>query len=343
MKSKRIIQCIIVIVAVFLCTYLSTPAKASPDPNQIVWKMADFHAPTHVVTQLISEFLPVFEKATAGKLKIKFFPSGALTSNTDTPAAIQKGICDLAVGSIPQWATIDPVFKFCHQGIEFRDLKGFADACDNGVQDILNETFAEHRLGNIKIAKIVPAGFLIMGFKNKEVRVPQDIKGLKIITWGKAYVEQLVAWGAHGIVLPFDDMYQGIMTGMGDGITGCAAHWVDWKFMEGCSYGLKGIHQGAAQNALLVSKKSLDKLPGDIKPIVEILINELGERMRLTFYRVDSYYLDYIMPQYMKLYTPTKQEAKLWKEPMGALVNAWVKEAGLRGKRVLDIVREHNK
>ena len=170
---------------------------------------------------------------------------------------------------------------------------------------------AEKELGLHIIAIIPSYSFRNVGNSKREIKVPDDLKGLKIrVTKSPVEFTLMKTWGATAVPFDWAQLYEGLSTGVVDGYYIPDAYVAAQKFYEVAKY---ITNTGGAWNAhiIFMDKKRYDKLPDWAKQN----INQIGDGIRAQSFKVDAEWMakqNKILEGKVKVYTPTAQELDRW-------------------------------
>jgi TRAP-type transport system periplasmic protein len=127
---------------------------------------------------------------------------------------------------------------------------------------------------------VVLGGYLWPGqyvFSRKPVRGPADLKGLKVRVYGTAQTEFANAMGMEPVSIAFAETYTALERGTVDAaITGSYPGFA-LKFYEVTKF-LVDVNHGPVAGALVVSKRTWDKLTPDTRALMTKLGEEFSER-----------------------------------------------------------------
>jgi TRAP-type transport system periplasmic protein len=131
-----------------------------------------------------------------------------------------------------------------------------------------------------KLGGVVLGGYLWPGqyiFSRKPVRSPADLKGLKVRVYGTAQTEFANAMGMEPVSIAFAETYTALERGTVDAaITGTYPGFA-LKFYEVTKF-LVDVNHGPVAGALVVSKRTWDKLTPDLRALMTKLGEEFSER-----------------------------------------------------------------
>jgi TRAP-type C4-dicarboxylate transport system substrate-binding protein len=260
--GKKLIGVLLVLSMVLCLSFSAFAAKE----KTIVWKMQATWPINTTVMMHGREYAKFIEQMTAGRLKVDILPPGAMCSVMDVVTYLEKGVFDLAVsyggfytGLIPE-TDLEIGLPMGHQSWD-----EYWDAYWNrGLGEVIREAYAEHNIMHYPMA----AGCYYHFNTNFPVTKLEDLKGKKIRALG-VYGKYVEALGCSSVVVPGAEMYMAMKLGTMDGAIYDASGLMDVKFHEVVDY---YTFPTAAQIALsmLINKDSFNKLPEDLKPVVDL-------------------------------------------------------------------------
>ena len=207
---------------------LSAALAASPALAEEL-SFAHFVPPAHIITQTVVEpITKAVAENSGGDLSIRVYPGGELGPGpVEQYARIVQGVADMAWGLAGYNSSQFPLSMIV-------ELPGVVDAAGTGY-DAMWRVYDQYLKGEFVGTRAVALwtsepNVLIM--RDKEVRTPDDIKGLKIRVSGAFPGEVITALGATPVQMPANEMYNALQTGLIDGIMtgGSAIH--DFKINE---------------------------------------------------------------------------------------------------------------
>jgi tripartite ATP-independent transporter DctP family solute receptor len=154
---------------------------------------------------------------TKGRINIKMYPGAALVNGDQTRefTAIRQGAIDLAIGSTINWSPQIKEFNLYSMPFLMQDHAGM-DALTSG--DIGKEMFSL-----VEKAGVVPLAWGENGFRElsnskREIRKPEDMKGLKFRVVGSPiFNDTFTALGANPTQMSFADAQPALASGAVDG------------------------------------------------------------------------------------------------------------------------------
>jgi TRAP-type C4-dicarboxylate transport system substrate-binding protein len=219
---------IIVVALVMTCNlFLNTPITQARE-----LRISHQFSKADARHKLAQEFATAVEKATAGSLTFKLFPSQALFKSKAQYDAMAKGALDLSVfplayasGKIPE---LDITLMPC-----------IIDSVDEGMswrnKEIGKKIEAICEKRGIKIITwLWYAGGI--GSKGKAIIVPEDVKGMKFRAAGKLFEFMLNEAGASITSMASSEMYMALQTGVLNAGLTSAESFVSYRLYEQLEY-----------------------------------------------------------------------------------------------------------
>jgi TRAP-type C4-dicarboxylate transport system substrate-binding protein len=243
---------------------------------------ADFTLKTVVTTrtaiqteQLWTWAAEQIETRTKGRVKLEIVSLPELgLSGFELVRVMQAGLVDIG-DVLPTYVAGDiPV-------IEGADLLGIFADYDSAVkghrawETVLREKYSD-RLGAVVLGSWPWAQQLL--FSNRPVNSLNDVKGMKIRVFSPAMAQFVRALGGEPVSLAYAEVYTALERKTVDGAITCSRCGWDTKWYEVTKH-LVDLHMGTAVSTLfVVSKRTWDKLPPDIRQTLAQVGTEFTER-----------------------------------------------------------------
>jgi TRAP-type C4-dicarboxylate transport system substrate-binding protein len=192
---------------------------------------AHFVPPAHIITSSIVEPLSAaVTAASGGDVSIRVYPGGELGPGpVEQDARVVQGVADMALGLAGYNSQQFPLSMI-------DELPGVVDA--GGVGEgykAMWRAYGEYLTGEFPGTRALALwtsepNVLIM--RDKDVRSPDDVKGLKIRVSGAFPAQVIEALGATPVQMPANEMYNAMQTGLLDGIMTGGSPIQDFKINE---------------------------------------------------------------------------------------------------------------
>jgi TRAP-type transport system periplasmic protein len=258
-------------LAVLAAAMIGTPAIA-----------ADYTLKTVVITrnaiqteQLWSWAAEEIQKRSNGRVKLEIVSLPELgLSGFELVRVMQAGLVDMG-DVMPTYVAGDiPIIE----GADILGIFGNYDSAMKGHlawETLLREKYTD-RLGAVVLGSWPWAQQLL--FSNKPVNSLSDVKGMKIRVFSPAMAQFVRALGGEPVSLAYAELYTALERKTVDGAITCSRCGWDTKLYEATKF-LVDLHMGTAVSTLfVVSKRSWDKMPPDLRQILTAVGSEFTER-----------------------------------------------------------------
>lgn len=265
-----------------------------------------------------------------GRMEIKIYPNRQLGEEREMVEGIQMGTFDIAVvstgplgGFVPQINVVDLPFLFKN------NIHAYG---------VLDGPIGRELLNKFSKAGIYGAAFWENGWRNltasKAIRKPGDLKGIKIRTMeNKVHMDSFKELGAGPTPMVWGEVYTSLKQGVIDAQENPYTVIYTNNLWEVQDYVMETGHF-YSPHIVLVSQKTLDKLPDDLK---NLLINSIQEAT--TYQRMKSNELSNDMKQ--KLLQKGIEILEVNKEPFQQeVMPVYKKYSDLFGKDLINRILE---
>ncbi len=111
----------------------------------------------------------------------------------------------------------------------------------------------------------------ILMMHDKDVRSPEDLSGLKIRVAGSISADAMAALGATPVQIPMTQVYNGLQTGLIDGVISGASVMSDFKLSEVVGSVTTGPNLGRLTFYTVMNKAVYDGLPDEARAAIDTL------------------------------------------------------------------------
>jgi TRAP-type mannitol/chloroaromatic compound transport system substrate-binding protein len=244
-----------------------------PSTDKVRWKMVMPWDKGMLFYDMAVHFADSVRLASAGRLDIKPFSAGELVPANQTFDAVSQGAAQIAHSSPLYWKGKNEAFV-AFASVPFGlDAEGYNIwLYEKGGLELLQELYKPFNL------HALPAGQTgqEMGlFSNKRATKMADFKGMRIRTPGW-YMDIMNNLGASVSPLPGGEVYLALERGVIDAAEySTPAINYPMGFDEITKYAIQpGVHQPAFQCDIIINQDAWQKLPEDLKWIVDIAAKE---------------------------------------------------------------------
>jgi len=247
--------------------------KFKPSDTKIRWKMVMPWSKGLLFYDIATHFCDSVRLASAGRLDIKPFSAGELVDAMQTFDAVRKGSAQVGHDWPGYWKGKNEAFV-AFASVPFGlDAEGYNIwLYEKGGLEMMQELYGKFDLFALPGGQ---CGQEMGLFSNKRATKMEDFKGMRVRTPGW-YMDILNSMGASVSPLPGGEVYLALERGVIDAAEfSSPAINYPMGFDEITKYCIQpGVHQPGIQCGLLFNRKAYDKLPEDLKWIVDIAAKE---------------------------------------------------------------------
>jgi C4-dicarboxylate-binding protein DctP len=221
-------------------------------------------APTGTVGRGLQYFVDELNKAAGGRIVATANFGSELGTQREQVEMTKTGSLEMVVSApgtgpgayVPQLQAIDLPYLFNDEEHFVRVL--------NGVEAEMSRLLAPHNFVAIGGQNM---GFRHMLIKQRPVRKPADLQGLKMRGPNPVFVQMFQALGASGVTSDWNDIYTSLQTGVIDGMEASPDMIYSMRFQEQAKYFSKTFHNASCV-FYFFNKQWLESLPADLQKIV---------------------------------------------------------------------------
>lgn len=230
MKCRRSILYVLVLVVVAFSLVLLQGGPCFA--KKMTLKVSHQFAPGDVRDKMVRVYGDKITALTNGEITFRYYPAKALFKPLEQWDAMRKGLLDLAVfplsyasGKVPQLdITLMPcLFATQEQGMSWRNKpigkKIEALMLENGVRNLIWAWF--------------DGG---LGSTVRQIKLPGDVKGLKMRAAGKMFEYMLRESGSSIVSMPSSEIYHALTTGVLTAAMTSSASFVSYRLYEPLKY-----------------------------------------------------------------------------------------------------------
>lgn len=345
MKKLFFVLVVMLLVSAFIVSGCATASTSTTAPATTSQVPATSSAPAKVITLKFAYDMPAkgvivpgwtwwanqVEQQSNGRVKIDFYPAGALFDQQDTPDSLKADVADIANISLTAHTDLEPITNvFGLPGMEFPDntLQGYMDKYDAYLKLSQKYPAISNELSDYKLLMWVPNPSYLLITK-KQVIVPSDLKGMKI---GCSAIQGQVIQLAGGTPVQMipPNMYENISKGVVDGGLVSWSHVSVYKLTEVANYFLdRGFTQESTQICMNLQK--WNSLPPDIQKIMMDNVRESISRSCQAFLSGNQNGINLVKDSNKTITTLTPDQSKQWDNVETPIQEAWSKDAQSKG------------
>lgn len=209
MKLRQFLQLPIACAA--LAATLGLPLTAQA---QTKLRFAHAGPETSSQHQAALEFAKAVKERSQGKLEVQVFPGSQLGNDASVIGGVRGGSIDMMMAGSGNFAGLSSRFEVLDIPFLFRDREHAYKAVDQQVGQELMKALEASGLKQLAFWEV---GFRSITTKNRAVRTPADVKGLKIRTQpNPVHVQAWKLLGTNPVPMPLSELYSALESGAVD-------------------------------------------------------------------------------------------------------------------------------
>ncbi|MCQ0970631.1 TRAP transporter substrate-binding protein [Paracoccus sp. TK19116] len=234
-------------------------------------KFANFSSPQHTITASVTDKLNEAAQAgTNGELTVRSYDGGELGSGpADQYVRVVQGVADIAWGLPGYTSSQFPKTMI----VEMPDALPLDQPAYPALWRAYDDNLASEFPG-VKPLALWGSEPNIFIMKDKQVRTPADLAGLKIRVAGASAGEAIEALGATPVQMPMTQVYNGLQTGLIDGAISGASTLIDFKLDEVADSYTLGANLGRLVFFTVMSQSVYDGLSDEEKAAIDSVAGE---------------------------------------------------------------------
>jgi len=300
------------LLVVLMILSVSVPLAGGQAAAQIVMKLGHFAADSHPGNLASKMFAEGVEKRTNGQIKVTIYPNNALGSPPEVLEQNILGAVDMSLPTQGQLGKYSKKFNCVMLPFAFKD---YAQA-----DKVLDGPFLKWAVPDLDKAGLVFLSNWEWGFRNltnskRPVKVPADVKGLKIRTPPELPTQAAMeALGAVVATINFNELQMALKQGVVDGQENPIAVIYSNKIYETQKYLTMTGHN---YNTMVhvISKKTWDKLTPEQQKIVREESKKAGDWMRKSLREAEASQIKELQKLGMQVTYPDKAKFKALMKP----------------------------
>ena len=333
MTFKKLL-CVLMVFALaaaaFACAKpAAAPAAATPDEEAAapaddgkVYEMnVSFASPEFTVTGVTAALNRV-QAASNGRIKFTYYYSWSLTSVPTVVDDMKAGVVDIAAVPINEHLNLFPYSNL----ITYTPFLGLPDFVSAGkIYDEMydeNPQFAEEfaQNGLVYWSNYPCPPYHIFTVKDYEVKTPDDLNGLKIITSSSMMQQFIAAHGGAPVSTPVTEYATSLNAGVAEGLINHSNVVTAFGCSDFIKAGTLFGEQGTAVSLMMVciSQSAWDKLPADLQQLFLDEADGLRDEQSAVDFANNAKNIEAWEANGAKFTKLTAEEIKVWSDAFEA-------------------------
>jgi tripartite ATP-independent transporter DctP family solute receptor len=261
--------------AALVCAAASVAAQAQTTTTKLRFAHSGPDSSSQHLAAL--EFAKMVKERSKGVLEVQVFPGSLLGNDAAAIGSVRGNTIDMTMAGSVNFAGITPPMGVLDLPFLFNGPQHAYKVLDGAVGQQLMGGLEAH---NLKGLGWLEVGFRCITTKNRAVRTPDDVKGLKIRTTpNPSHLQAFKLLGANPVPMPLAELYQALEMGAVDAQEHPIAITHSAKFYEVQKHLTMSRHAYTAM-PLVMSKTRFDALAPDLQKILTESAQAAGRYQR---------------------------------------------------------------
>jgi tripartite ATP-independent transporter DctP family solute receptor len=274
-----------VLVAAELATGTFGDAAAQ---SKLVLKATDVHPLGYPTVEAVVSMGKKLEAATNGRISIQMYPAMQLGGEKEMIEQAQVGALQMARISVGPMGPIVPELNVFNLPFMFRDNAHMEKVIDGPIGDEMLKKLSEHPTAGLVGLAWMNAGSRNVYNSKHPIKTVDDLKGLKIRMMGNpVFVDTMNSLGGNGIAMGFDQLINGLQTGVVDGAENNEPSYASGQHYRYAKYYSMTGHLMIPE-ILVFSKKAWNGLSKDDQALMAKLAKEAQQEERGLWYEMEK-------------------------------------------------------
>lgn len=249
------------------CPFSKQDSRVSSSEEKIILRLSDSQPEGFATVLADRKFAQEVAQKTKGRIVIQVYPSGQLGSEKDVLQQIQFGAIDACRIGAASLADFNKTIGVCALPYIFTSTDQMFRVLDGAIGDtLLKDLQANSRFVGLCWMDAGARSFYTTG---KQVKVPEDLKGMKIrVQQSEAMIDLVKAFGASPSPIDSNDAYSALQSGVIDGAENNFPTFVALNHYMVCRYFIEDEHSRLPE-MILFGTMSYDKLTANDQKILK--------------------------------------------------------------------------
>ena len=338
-KSVLFKKMFVVLIAMIIGGSLIFVSNGLAGDKKVNIRFSTWHVPAGAdVQKLWIPMLEEMKKRSDGRITYSMYAGGALGKGPEHYDIVKTGLSDIGYATLSWTPGRFPLTDVLSSPIVCPAKWKGAEAGMAMHENLLHTEFDDVKV--LHINNCVMAHL----WTTKKVTSLDDMKGMKIRSPGGLQTKAIEALGATPIFMSLGDVYLSMETGVIDGVVTCPALVKAFKLYEVTKYGVPTSF-GCVSEGLFANKRFWDKLPDDLKLIIE----DVGRNAYKVAGIFDEHWYDDTMAGFgekIEIVKLSDVEQKVWNDKLSTMLSQWatgLEAKGLPAKKALMMFKKELK
>jgi len=296
---------------------------------------------THSLGQNWLEFKKIVEEKSNGDLKVVIFPSAQLYKDKQVPGAVGSGAIEAGSAFLGRFTGSVPAVDIVSLPFFFKNDKQLSAVVSNGsrTRSILDKAILKET--GDKVLWWQAFGHNVYLTNGKPIRLPSDLKGKKVRTYGKILSWTVEALGGVPVIMSGSKQFLAYQQGAVDvGMTGLSA--VKSRKLYEVMHNMTASFDNVIEFVAIMNNKFFNSLSKKNQKIIMDAASVVEKHLRQQVYSSEDKILDYLKTK-MNVITLTPEERAQWEKATRPVIDRFKKSVGPMADEVIKAAYEDMK
>lgn len=315
-------------------------AEKQPEKKVIEIKLAGTLPKGHAITDACFKFEEEVEKLTNGQVDVQVFPNLQLGGGREIIEGVQMGNIQMCESSLAPMAGFNKTFLAFNLPYLFKTREIAYKFLDGPIATEMKDSVQQN---GFKILEYWENGFRHVTNSKRPIKVPADLKGLKIRTMeNPVHMEAFRQMGANPTAMAFGEVFTALQQGAIDGEENPYSNINSMKFQEVQKY-ITNTGHFYDVTGFMINPDFFNKLPADIQDAIKKAARTATEYQRQRSIEDEAKYKE-VMKKALEFTELTPAELEKFKEASKGTYDVFMKDIGEENlKKITDALTDIEK
>ncbi len=321
--AKRLGLAIVIVTVMTLVCFIGERRSSAAEEFKL--KFAHIFPGPAKQSLLCEAFVKELEQRSGGRIKTQYFGGGSLLKPPGVYKGVELGVADMGFAHVEYTPGRFPVTEACDLPLGYPS--GWVS---NMVVNDFHNKFKPKEFDKVKVLWMHACSPNVL-ITTKPVRTLDDLKGLTIRAPGRVG-DTVKALGASPAPMPIMEVYDGLSKGVIQGVNTPFETLKTFRFGEVAKYVTSSWPVGNIYTFyVIMNKRTYDKLPPDLKEIVDELAGEYKEKFALMWNGIDFAGRDFAKKKGVEFIDLNEDQVKKWKAATEPVIDNYIKDMKAKG------------
>ena len=283
---------------------------------------------THSLGRNWNSFKQIIERESGGALRLELFPSAQLYRDQQVPEAVGSGAIEAGSAFIGRFAGSVPAVDVISLPFFFDDEAAVRAAIATGspIRDILDAEILKET--GARVLWWQAFGRNVYLSKDETLRLPADIRGKKVRTYGKIQGWTIEALGGAPTLMSGSRQFIAYQQGAVDvGMTGVSA--VEARKLYEVMQHMTLTYDSVIEFVAVINNDFFESLPSDQQEIILAAAATVEQQLRDEIYAGEASDVD-VLRDKIDVVALTDEERNAWRAATASVIDRFAQEADRR-------------